>query len=112
LLSKIHRFTFHGDPYVQNFATKLLGKISAPYYAILQKWIQEGELVDRYREFMIEANPDVSKNELWTGKYKPALEMVPNFFSKELANKVNRVEVQAAGTVDFIVVSFWFALPR
>ena len=42
----------------------------------------------------------------------PGLEAGANFFSKELANKVNRVEVQAAGTVDFIVVSFWFALPR
>lgn len=49
-----------------------------------------GELIDTYKEFFIGVNPDVSANggSLWHDLYFIKSTMLPNFFSKDLAQKI------------------------
>jgi gamma-tubulin complex component 3 len=52
LISAIHYLaSSHGDPYVHQFAERLLGHITRPFYEMLRHWIYEGELSDPYLEF-------------------------------------------------------------
>ncbi|KAJ1547272.1 Gamma-tubulin complex component 3 [Nowakowskiella sp. JEL0078] len=107
LLSKIHSYMSHGDPVVQKFVADLLAEVSKPFYAMLRRWIYEGELEDPYSEFFVAvvAGDGKSSTEsatglvfgdiesrgeenLWKNKYVLRNDMVPTFVLKSMAKKI------------------------
>lgn len=59
LVSLIHTYTSHGDPFIQHFSSKLLEDVSRPFFNTLRQWIYEGELHDPFDEFFVEVSPDL-----------------------------------------------------
>jgi gamma-tubulin complex component 3 len=59
LVSLIHSYTSHGDPFVRSFTDSLLEEVSRPFFHSLGKWIYEGELLDPFDEFFVELNPEM-----------------------------------------------------
>ncbi|KAL5002417.1 Spc98 family-domain-containing protein [Aspergillus recurvatus] len=96
LISLIHGFsTSHGDPFVCNFAEKLLAHVTRPFYDMLRLWIYDGELSDPYKEFFVvepefrpSTDPRRIATSVWEDKYKLEDDMVPSIITKEFAKKV------------------------
>ncbi|KAL4754891.1 hypothetical protein BDW72DRAFT_165647 [Aspergillus terricola var. indicus] len=96
LVSLIHGFsTSHGDPFVCNFAEKLLAHVTRPFYDMLRLWIYDGELSDPYKEFFVvepefrpSTDPRRIATSVWEDKYKLEDDMVPSIITKEFAKKV------------------------
>ncbi|KAH7130167.1 spindle pole body component alp6 [Dendryphion nanum] len=102
LISLIHSFSStHGDPYVINFAEKLLTHITRPFYDMLRQWIYDGELADPFGEFFVSEQSEEEINEaangkegkggatsVWEDKYKLSERMIPSIITEEFANKV------------------------
>ncbi|ORX79680.1 Spc97/Spc98, partial [Anaeromyces robustus] len=90
LISKIHNFVNHGDPFVQNFIHNLLCEVSTPFFDMLKKWIYEGELNDQYNEFFVEEHQDIHGEDLWNLKYsmRQNSSMLPSFINTTLAKKI------------------------
>ncbi|KAK6336548.1 Microtubule-nucleating Tub4p (gamma-tubulin) complex component [Orbilia brochopaga] len=100
LISIIHAFsTSHGDPFVFNFAKRLLTSVTRPFYDLLRRWVYDGELTDPYLEFFVieqseeaiaEANNDRRgyASSVWQDKYKLDSDMIPTIMTPEFANKV------------------------
>ena len=111
LVSTMHNYTIHGDPFIKKYIKSMLQevskmmkaksnilingitKVSKPFYEMLQRWIYEGELDDPYREFFVACDPTVPEDELWQSKYSIHEDMIPSFISGELAQKVNIINV-------------------
>ncbi|RDW86302.1 tubulin gamma complex associated family protein [Aspergillus mulundensis] len=96
LISLIHGFsTSHGDPFVCNFAEKLLAHVTRPFYNMLRLWIYDGELSDPYKEFCVvepefrpSTDPRRIATSVWEDKYKLEDDMVPSIITKDFAKKV------------------------
>jgi gamma-tubulin complex component 3 len=96
LISLIHGYSSsHGDPFVGNFAEKLLSHITRPFYDMLRHWIYDGELSDPYKEFFVietefrpSADPRRIASSVWEDKYKLDDEMIPSFITQDFAKKV------------------------
>ncbi|KAL4906749.1 hypothetical protein BDW74DRAFT_126990 [Aspergillus multicolor] len=96
LISLIHGFsTSHGDPFVCNFAEKLLAHVTRPFYNMLRLWIYDGELSDPYREFCVvepefrpSTDPRRIATSVWEDKYKLEDVMIPSIITKDFAKKV------------------------
>ncbi|KAL2807660.1 Spc98 family-domain-containing protein [Aspergillus granulosus] len=96
LISLIHGFsTSHGDPFVCNFAEKLLAHVTRPFYDMLRLWIYDGELSDPYKEFFVvepELRPSTDPRRLatsvWEDKYTLENDMVPSIITQDFAKKV------------------------
>lgn len=88
LLSVIHNYTKHGDPFIKKYLIDMLQIVSKPFYEMLERWIYEGELDDPYDEFFVACDPTVSEEDLWQSKYTLREHMLPAFMSKELAHKI------------------------
>ncbi|KAL3453754.1 Spc98 family-domain-containing protein [Aspergillus insuetus] len=96
LISLIHGFsTSHGDPFVCNFAEKLLAHVTRPFYDMLRLWIYDGELSDPYKEFFVvepELRPSTDPRRLatsvWEDKYTLEDAMVPSIITQDFAKKV------------------------
>ncbi|ORX55582.1 hypothetical protein DM01DRAFT_1334976 [Hesseltinella vesiculosa] len=88
LVSVIHNYTNHGDPFFRQFITDMLQKVSKPFYDMLRRWIAEGELDDPFEEFFVATDPTVSEEELWQRKYSIREDMLPSFISNNLAQKI------------------------
>ncbi|KAI8150176.1 Spc98 family-domain-containing protein [Fennellomyces sp. T-0311] len=88
LVSTMHNYTKHGDPFIQKYIKAMLEEVSKPFYEMLQRWIYEGELDDPYQEFFVACDPTVSEEELWQSKYSIRENMIPSFISSELAQKI------------------------
>ncbi|KAI9495284.1 Spc98 family-domain-containing protein [Zychaea mexicana] len=88
LVSTMHNYTKHGDPFIQNYIRAMLEEVSKPFYEMLQRWIYEGELDDPYQEFFVACDPSVCEEELWRNKYTIRENMIPSFISGELAQKI------------------------
>ncbi|KAF3940353.1 hypothetical protein ABW19_dt0202076 [Dactylella cylindrospora] len=100
LISIIHGFsTNHGDPFVFNFAKRLLTSVTRPFYDLLRRWVYDGELMDPYLEFFVieqseEAIADANNDRrghassVWQDKYKLDNDMIPSIMTPEFANKV------------------------
>ncbi|KAM3425488.1 Spindle pole body component [Cercospora zeina] len=91
LISLIHGFSSqHGDPFVHNFAEKLLTQVTRPFYHMLRAWIYDGELEDPYREFFVVENPDEEggATSVWEQKYSLQETMIPTIMSSDFANRV------------------------
>lgn len=50
LLSAIHSYMQHGDPYVRALVKHILNQVAEPVKIILSRWIYEGELDDAFNE--------------------------------------------------------------
>ncbi|KAL0136957.1 Spc98 family-domain-containing protein [Mucor lusitanicus] len=83
LITAIHNYTKHGDPFIKDYLTKMLQIVSKPFYEMLERWVYEGELDDPYEEFSW-----LPEEELWQSKYTMREDMLPAFLSKELAHKI------------------------
>lgn len=88
LISAIHNYTKHGDPFIKNYLTEMLQIVSKPFYEMLERWVYEGELDDPYEEFFVACDRTVPEEELWQSKYTLREDMLPTFLSKELAHKI------------------------
>jgi gamma-tubulin complex component 3 len=86
LLSVIHNYTNHGDPFIKSYLIELLQIVSKPFYEMLERWVYEGELDDPYDEFFVACDP--TQEDLWQSKYTLRQDMLPKFMSKDLAHKI------------------------
>jgi gamma-tubulin complex component 3 len=59
LVSLIHTYTSHGDPFIRGFTDQLLEEVSRPFFVTLARWIYEGELYDPFHEFFVDLNVDL-----------------------------------------------------
>nr|CAG8605196.1 12253_t:CDS:10 [Entrophospora candida] len=87
LVSTIYKYTYNGDPFIQNFINNILEEVSKPFFEMLQRWIYEGELEDPFEEFFVACDPNVEED-LWQSKYKIRKDMQPTFISSLLAKKI------------------------
>lgn len=120
LVSLLHSYTSHGDPFVRQLTDSLLVQVSRPFFRTLAKWIHEGELLDPCDEFFVRLNPELkgvhfsrrqtvdldggdglslglavedpamSTLRLWERKYFFRAEMLPGFVSESFGRKVRR----------------------
>ncbi|ORZ25249.1 gamma-tubulin complex component protein [Absidia repens] len=88
LVSTMHNYTNHGDPFFKQYISNMLQEVSKPFYEMLKRWISEGELDDPYGEFFVAIDPSVTEEELWQRKYTFREDMLPSFISPELAQKI------------------------
>jgi gamma-tubulin complex component 3 len=111
-LSTLHAYTSNGDPFLAAFSARLLQTLSAPFFAILSRWIYTGELHDPYDEFFVTLNPALDEtlrqtvrngegyadrsvengmpsHELWTQKYVFRQGMLPSFLDESFGRKVS-----------------------
>ncbi|RMZ89734.1 hypothetical protein DV736_g3026, partial [Chaetothyriales sp. CBS 134916] len=98
VISLVHDLSSsHGDPFVGNFAERLLGQVARPFYEMLRHWIYDGELIDPFHEFFVtepdpSTRPDVDPRRvatsIWEDKYKLDADMVPSIISSDFAKKV------------------------
>lgn len=104
LVDRVHSFTAHGDPYVRNFAHKLLMQITRPWYEMLKTWIYEGQLQDPFQEFFVReaegateskgkytsypSSAVAGKLSAWEGRYVLEDSLVPGFIGEQVAMKV------------------------
>ncbi|KAJ3290637.1 Gamma-tubulin complex component 3 [Borealophlyctis nickersoniae] len=88
LISVIHSYVNHGDPFVQTFIHGFLSVVSEPFYGMLRRWIYEGELEDPFDEFFVAVDPKAADANLWRSKYTMRSDMIPSFLSKALAKKI------------------------
>ncbi|KAI9022722.1 Spc98 family-domain-containing protein [Phycomyces nitens] len=88
LVSTMHNYTKHGDPFIRQYISKMLQEVSKPFYEMLQRWIYAGELDDPYNEFFVACDPAVPEEELWQNQYSIREDMLPAFISGELAQKI------------------------
>ncbi|GAA5966455.1 hypothetical protein JCM8115_002676 [Rhodotorula mucilaginosa] len=110
-LSTLHAYTSNGDPFLAAFSARLLQTLSAPFFAILSRWIYTGELHDPYDEFFVTLNPALDEtlrqtvrngegyadrsvengmpsHELWTQKYVFRQGMLPSFLDESFGRKI------------------------
>ncbi|KAI7888030.1 Spc98 family-domain-containing protein [Mucor mucedo] len=88
LMTTIHNYTKHGDPFIKKYITEMLQVVSKPFYEMLERWVYEGELDDPYGEFFVACDPTVSEEDLWQSKYSIREHMLPSFLSKELGQRI------------------------
>ena len=113
LVSLIHSYTFHGDPFIRQFTSQLLDEVSKPFFHSLSLWIYEGELQDPFDEFFVELNADPSKPApsankggsdsidmpsftdleadaaaLWQNKFIFRKQMLPSFLDESFGRKI------------------------
>lgn len=88
LISTIHNYTKHGDPFIKSYLVSILQSVSRPFYDILERWIYEGELDDPYDEFFVACDNTVSRDELWQKKYTLREDMLPSFLTSDVALKI------------------------
>lgn len=88
LASQLHSCLADGDSEVSVLARRLLLAVLQPWYNMLCRWIQTGQLEDVHNEFFIAANADVPVESLWQDKYHLRKSMMPSFLSEEQARKI------------------------
>ena len=63
-------------------------QVYQPLNTILNSWIFDGELIDRYSEFIVSCDFSSKPEKLWRSKYTLRKLMVPSFIPHEVAQKV------------------------
>ncbi|KAI8049629.1 Spc98 family-domain-containing protein [Syncephalis plumigaleata] len=94
LVSQIHAYSDHGDPFIRQFVEETLEEVSRPFYEMLQRWIYEGELEDPHQEFFVicnEAITDDGEVDIWRDRYTIQSSMIPGFIHSSLAHKIYSV---------------------
>ncbi len=69
---------------------KVLEETSKPLFVFIRNWLLYGELQDPYKEFFVEINETVSEysDDIWTNRYLLITKNIPNFFTKNFAQKI------------------------
>ncbi|KAJ3331503.1 hypothetical protein HDU76_003008 [Blyttiomyces sp. JEL0837] len=88
LISMIHSYANHGDPFVQDFMERLLKRASRPFFEIVKRWIYEGELEDPFKEFFVVLDESAKDANIWRMKYHLKYDMVPSFISGVTAKRI------------------------
>lgn len=88
LASELHTFLANGDPEASTLVRRLLLAVLEPWYGMLCRWVQTGQLEDVHHEFFIATNAEVPVESLWHDKYYLRKNMVPSFLSEEQARKI------------------------
>jgi len=88
LASKIHSFLQHGDPAYRTFITRLMRQICRPIFAMLRRWMVDGQLEDPFHEFFIVADNQVPDDDMWRSKYHIEQSLLPLFMSDDLAKQI------------------------
>eukprot|EP00057_Strongylocentrotus_purpuratus_P005521 XP_003731157.2 PREDICTED: LOW QUALITY PROTEIN: gamma-tubulin complex component 3 [Strongylocentrotus purpuratus] len=88
LASAIHSYTLHGDPATRLLVKHILRLVAFPIRTMLDGWIFDGQLEDKYHEFFVAADPTVKEEKLWHDKYSLRKSMIPSFISMEQARKI------------------------
>ncbi|KNC54620.1 gamma tubulin ring complex protein 3 [Thecamonas trahens ATCC 50062] len=107
LVSTIHAFAKHGDPFVAAFVESLLEQVCVPFFAMTSRWMFDGELADPFGEFFVVPNGAASADEAWHGKYELVDGLVPSFVGPDLASDILRIGKsvaflrRACGVTDF-----------
>ncbi|KAJ1657090.1 Microtubule-nucleating Tub4p (gamma-tubulin) complex component [Dispira simplex] len=87
LLSMIHGYTDHGDPFTQELARRIMAQITAPFYEILEHWVFNGELLDPHGESFVICNADTITR-IWDDKFYLGVAEIPQFIHSVLAAKI------------------------
>lgn len=106
MLSLLHSYTTHGDPFISKFTSSLLETVSAPFFDSLASWIYYGELEDPSHEFFVERGSAVGAGtelsaindgtkETWSSKYHFRKEMLPSFIPEDFGRKVRSTLIAA-----------------
>ncbi|TPX69796.1 hypothetical protein SpCBS45565_g02217 [Spizellomyces sp. 'palustris'] len=82
-----HMLSFSGDPVVKALYSQLLTAAAVPYTVMLRTWINSGEIVDPYDEFMVQEKRGMDKEQLsedfndvyWDKRYTLRHSFVPDF---------------------------------
>ncbi|KAI9189378.1 Microtubule-nucleating Tub4p (gamma-tubulin) complex component [Blastocladiella emersonii ATCC 22665] len=88
LVNHVHMFAHHGDLALQSFVQQLLKAMCVPFFAMIRRWVYEGELVDPYNEFFVRAQQHVSDDKWWDYKYVKDNDMVPGLIERPLPKKI------------------------
>ncbi|CAN7996202.1 unnamed protein product [Ixodes hexagonus] len=86
LASRMHAFLANGNPDVSALVRRLLVAVLHPWYGMLCRWVQTGQLEDVYHEAT--SNAVVPAEGLWHDKYYLRKNMVPSFLSEAQARKI------------------------
>lgn len=88
LVSAIHQFSCHGDPYVQTLMKHILFTVAKPMFSMLHGWVYEGALHDAHNEFFVAQREDVPVDHIWQQKYDLRVAMLPAFIPRPLAERI------------------------
>lgn len=89
LLNSLCVFLDHGDPQISSFASTVLSKASKPFWLMMKRWIEDGEVQDANEEFFVQRMDHVMMEESWVDAHKVRQEMVPAFMdANSLMEKV------------------------
>ncbi|TPX51174.1 hypothetical protein SeLEV6574_g00419 [Synchytrium endobioticum] len=88
LISQMHNYVNHGDPFIQKFIHHLLVEVARPFYEMLAMWMYEGELDDPFDEFFVTFNPNVNDSDMWKNQYYTRPDFQPSYISKNVAKKI------------------------
>jgi hypothetical protein len=67
--------TIPGAPFARGFVERLMREIAAPVFAMIRRWVFEGELLDPHAEFFVAARTGVKEVDLWQSKYVKWVQM-------------------------------------
>jgi len=96
LASALYAHSRTGDQFAHKFIMRLLRKVSVPIFNMIKTWVFEGEFSDPHHEFFIVDNmghqtSSVSQGfDLWRMGYTINQNMLPDFVSPTLAEKILR----------------------
>ncbi|XP_033637490.1 gamma-tubulin complex component 3 homolog isoform X1 [Asterias rubens] len=88
LASSVHSYTLHGDSSVKSVMKHILKLVAFPIRTMLDRWIQDGNLDDKFHEFFVASDPLVKEDRLWHDKYSLRKSMIPSFITMEQARKI------------------------
>ncbi|TPX62944.1 hypothetical protein PhCBS80983_g00195 [Powellomyces hirtus] len=88
LLSLIHNYVHHGDPFISQFITNLMTEVSKPFFQTLMRWVYEGELDDPSGEFYITQDSKTPMKDFWELRFSQREEMLPGFLDISLATQI------------------------
>lgn len=115
LLSLIHSYTYNGDQFISKFATRILPKVTKPFFDILNKWVVSGQLVDPHREFFVKNERDTgfpghpgtsgvsthSAGSLWERTFVSEYKYLPDYIPKTVCEQI----FQIGKTLHFIATA-------
>jgi gamma-tubulin complex component 3 len=88
LLSTLHAYSIHGDPFKSSLIKSGLSKCVIPIKDMILEWICDGQIRDIHEEFFVAFDNSVSNDRLWHDKYNLRLTQIPTFMSESQARKV------------------------
>lgn len=88
VISSLYSYCTLGTGSIKSMIFKALDLVSISLVDMIALWIQEGEINDPYSEFFIIKDDLVDEQNFWNLKFALQAELVPNFFSKDLVEKI------------------------